>query len=192
MMKHLVSTTAIIFALATPAWAQSYTRQPASQTSPTAPAESQTKQSGTTAEKAIIPEQTGTQLRAENLMGTTVVGPDGKEVGTVDDLIFDEQKKIVGVVVGVGGFLGIGKKDVGLDWQQATYQEDQAAGTRKIQITLTKADLQAAPDFKTKEQQKAEKEAAAAAQQQELQRQQMQQQSAPPAAPGTAPAQPSQ
>ena len=57
-------------------------------------------------------------------MGTTVVDPEGKEVGAVDDLIFDEQKKIVGVVVGVGGFLGIGKKDVGLDWQQAKLQHD--------------------------------------------------------------------
>ena len=98
-------------------------------------------------------------------MGTTVVDPEGKEVGLVDDLIFGEQKKIVGVVVGVGGFLGIGKKDVGLDWQQAKLQEDQAAGTKKIQISLTKAELEAAPDFKTQEEQKAEEEAAAAAQQ---------------------------
>jgi len=193
MMKHLVSTTAIVFALTTPAWAQTYTQQPASQTSPAAPAEPQSKQSGTTADKAIIPEQTGTQLRAEDLMGTTVVDPEGKEVGTVDDLIFDEQKKIVGVVVGVGGFLGIGKKDVGLDWQQAKLQEDQAAGTKKIQISLTKADLEAAPDFKTKEEQKAEEEAAAAAQQQQIQQQQLQQQQiVPPATTGTAPAQPSQ
>jgi sporulation protein YlmC with PRC-barrel domain len=187
MMKHLVSTTAIIFALATPAWAQTYSRQPASQTSPAATAEPQTKQSGTTADKAIIPEQTGTQLRAEDLMGMTVVDSAGKEVGTVDDLIFDEQKKIVGVVVGVGGFLGIGKKDVGLDWQQAKLQEDQA-GTRKIQISLTKADLKAAPAFKTTEEQQAEARAAAAAQQQPLQ----QQQAVPPATPGTQPSQPSQ
>jgi sporulation protein YlmC with PRC-barrel domain len=188
MMKHLVSTTAIVVALATPAWAQTYTQQPASQTSPAATAAPQTKESGTTADKAIIPEQTGNQLRAEDLMGTTVVDPEGKEVGTVDDVIFDEQKKIVGV----GGFLGIGKKDVGLDWQQAKLQEDQAAGTKKIQISLTKADLQAAPNFKTKEEQKAEEEAAAAAQQQQIQQQQLQQQPVPPATTGTAPAQPSQ
>ena len=188
MMKHLVITTAIVLALATPAWAQ--TQQPASQTAPAATAEPQAKQSGTTADKAIIPEQTGTQLRAGDLMGKTVIGPDGKEVGTVDDLIFDEQKKIVGVVVGVGGFLGIGKKDVGLNWQQAKFLEDPEAGTKKIQIGLTKADLKAAPEFKTKEQQKAEKQAAAAAlQQQQIQ---LQQQSAPPPVGGTAPAQPAQ
>jgi sporulation protein YlmC with PRC-barrel domain len=186
MMKHLVITTAIILALATSAWAQ--TQQPASQTAPAATAAPQATQSGTTADKAIIPEETGTQLRAGDLMGKTVIGPDGKEVGTVDDLIFDEQKKIVGVVVGVGGFLGIGKKDVGLNWQQAKFLEDQA-GAKKIQISLTKADLKAAPEFKTKEQQKAEKQAAAAAQQQQIQ---LQQQSAPPPAGGTAPAQPGQ
>jgi sporulation protein YlmC with PRC-barrel domain len=120
--------------------------------------------------EAIIPEQAETQLRAEDLMGTTTVGPDGEEVGEVEDLIFDEQEKITGVVIGVGGFLGIGKKEVGLDWDQAALAEDKDAGTKKIMINLTKADLEAAPDFKTKEEQKAEAEAAA--QQQLLQQQQ--------------------
>jgi sporulation protein YlmC with PRC-barrel domain len=141
-----------------------------------------------TADKAIIPEQAGTQHRAEDLMGTTVVDPSGKQVGTIEDLIFDEHDKIVGVVVGVGGFLGVGKKDVGFNWQQAKLQENQTAGTKKLQISLTKADLKAAPEFKTKEQRKAEEEAAAA-QQQLLQQQQLQQQTAPPAMTGTAPSQ---
>ncbi len=186
MMKHLVSTTAILFALATPAWAQTNTQQPASQTSPTA-TEPQTKPSGAAAGKAIIPEQAGSQLRAQDLMGTTVVGPDGKNVGTVDDLILDEHDKIVGVVVGVGGFLGVGKKDVGLNWQQAKLQEDPKTGSKKIQISLTKAYLKAAPEFKTKEQRKAEEESAA--QQKQVQQQLKQQPAAPSSTTGTAPSQ---
>jgi sporulation protein YlmC with PRC-barrel domain len=131
--------------------------------------------------EAIIPEQTETQLTAEDLMGIPVAGPADEEIGKVEDLIFDEQEKITGVVVGVGGFLGIGKKEVGLDWDQAKLEEDQASGTKRIVIGLTKADLEAAPDFKTSEEQKAEEEAAAA--QQQLQ----QQQAVPP--PATVPQQ---
>jgi sporulation protein YlmC with PRC-barrel domain len=186
MMKHLLTTTAIVLALATPALAQTTTTQPAAET-----AQPKSQPSGATtpgAEKAIIPEQAPSQLRAEDLLGTKVFDAQGKNVGSVDDLIFDEQQKITGVVVGVGGFLGIGKKDVGLNWQQAKFLEDRDAGTKKIVISLTKADLEAAPDFKTKEERKAEEDAAA----QQKQVQQMQQQQQPqPMTPttGTGPSQ---
>jgi sporulation protein YlmC with PRC-barrel domain len=198
MIRHFLSTTALVLVLATPAWAQTTTDQPT--TTPPAPTEEQqpmAQPEGTTegqpeavspaagtagTEGAIIPEQEETQLRAEDLMGTTVVGPDGKEVGEVEDLIFDEQEKITGVVVGVGGFLGMGKKEVGLDWEQAKLEEKADTGEKTIMINLTKEDLEAAPDFKTTEEQKAEAEAAA--QQQQLQQQQ---QAVPP--PITAPQQ---
>ena len=177
MMKHLLSTTAIVLALATSALAQTTTTQPTVQPKP--------QPSGATtpgAAKAIIPEQAPSQLRAEDLLGTNVFDAQGKNVGSVDDLIFDEQQKITGVVVGVGGFLGIGKKDVGLNWQQAKFEEDRNAGTKKIVISLTKADLEAAPYFKTKEEHKAEEDAAA----RQKQMQQMQQQQQPqPMAPTT-------
>ena len=115
-----------------------------------------------------------------DLMAASVFDADGKEVGTVEDLILDEQKKITGVVVGVGGFLGIGKKEVGLNWEQAKLVESADTGKKMITISLTKADLEAAADFKTKAEREAEEQAAA--QQQQLQQQQ-QQQTVPPAQP---------
>ena len=48
-------------------------------------------------------------------------------------------------------------------------------------ISLTKADLEAAPDFQAKAEREAEEQAAA--QQQQLQQQQLQQQTVPPAQP---------
>jgi len=194
MIRLFLSTTASVLALAAPAWAQTATDQPTT-TPPPATEESGAQPTaqpeGTAgaepeavepaAGEAIIPEQAETQLIAEDLMGIPVVGPGDEEIGKVEDLIFDEQEKITGVVVGVGGFLGIGKKEVGLDWEQAELEEDQESGKKKIVVSLTKADLEAAPDFKTQEERKAEEEAAA--QQQQLQ----QQQAVPPPAPAPAP-----
>jgi hypothetical protein len=187
MIRPFLSTTAVVLALAAPAWAQTTTDQPTTTPPPATEAQPEGT-SGTEPEavnpaagEAIIPEQTETQLTAEDLMGVPVVGPGDEEIGKVEDLIFDEQEKITGVVVGVGGFLGIGKKEVGLDWDQAKREEDQDSRTKRIVISLTKADLEAAPDFKTREEQKAEEEAAAA--QQQLQ----QQPAAPP--PATTPQQ---
>jgi sporulation protein YlmC with PRC-barrel domain len=168
MIRPFLSTTAVVLALSAPAWAQTATDQPTT-----------TEQSGTTgaepeaaepAGEAIIPEQTETQVRAEDLMGIPVVGSGDEEIGKVEDLIFDEQEKITGVVVGVGGFLGVGKKEVGLDWDQAKLEMDEDSKITRIVIGLTKADLEAAPDFKTTEERKAEEEAAA--QQQQLEQQQ--------------------
>jgi sporulation protein YlmC with PRC-barrel domain len=200
MTTHWLLTSAVVLALATPAWAQTTTDQPATTPPPaeetgsqpttqpegtagTAPQASQPEATtapaaGTTgAEQTIKPEQAETELLAADLMGASVFGPDGKEVGAVEDLILDKQLKVAGVVVGVGGFLGIGKKEVGLDWEQAKLVESADTGTQMITIGMTKADLEAAPDFTTKEEREAEEQAAA---QQQLQQQQQQQTVPPP------------
>jgi sporulation protein YlmC with PRC-barrel domain len=204
MTTHWLFTSAVVLALATPAWAQTTTDQPT--TAPPPPAAESGSQpttqpegtagaapeaaqpeattapaAGTTGpEQTIIPEQAETAVLAEDLMGSSVFGPDGDEVGTVEDLILDEQEKVTGVVVGVGGFLGIGKKEVGLNWEQAKIVESPDTAAKKIMISLTKADLEAAPDFKTKEERDAEEQAAA---QQQLQQQQQQPLTAPPPQP---------
>jgi sporulation protein YlmC with PRC-barrel domain len=183
MIRPFLSTTAVVLALSAPAWAQTATDQPTTTPPPateesgaqptdqpegTAGAEPEAAEPA--AGEAIIPEQTETQLRAEDMMGIPVVGSGDEEIGKVEDLIFDEQEKITGVVVGVGGFLGVGKKEVGLDWDQAKLEMDEDSKITRIVIGLTKADLEAAPDFKTTEERKAEEEAAA--QQQQLEQQQ--------------------
>jgi sporulation protein YlmC with PRC-barrel domain len=180
MTRHWLLTAAVVLTLATPAWAQSTTNQPTTAPPPPAaqpatPEANTAPAAGTSGPKqTVIPEQAPTTLLAKDLMGAEVFGPDGKKVGNVEDLILDDQQKIAGVVVGVGGFLGIGEKKVGLTWQQAKVQESPDTTAKKIVINLTKADLEAAPVFKTKAERQAEDQAAA-------QQKQMQQQA--PAAP---------
>src|SRR5262245_19073860 len=47
--------------------------------------------------------------------GTDVLGPDDAHIGNVSDMLFDKSGKILGLIVGVGGFLGIGEKSVAID-----------------------------------------------------------------------------
>src|SRR6266480_2815023 len=47
--------------------------------------------------------------------GSEVIGPDNAQVGSVNDMLFDKNGKILGLIVGVGGFLGIGEKNVAID-----------------------------------------------------------------------------
>src|SRR5437764_8543042 len=47
--------------------------------------------------------------------GTDVIGPQDEHIGSVNDMVFDKNGKILGLIVGVGGFLGIGEKNVAID-----------------------------------------------------------------------------
>jgi len=56
-------------------------------------------------------QQTG-QFLASRLVGTTVYGSNNERIGDVNDVLMDRDGRAQALVIGVGGFLGIGEKDV--------------------------------------------------------------------------------
>jgi sporulation protein YlmC with PRC-barrel domain len=54
------------------------------------------------------------QFRASDLIGTTVVGNNNETIGEINDVLMDAQGRVAGVIIGVGGFLGMGEKDVAI------------------------------------------------------------------------------
>lgn len=73
-------------------------------------------------------------------------GDDAEEIGNITDLVFDESGQITAVVIGVGGFLGIGEKSVAVDFQELEFTL--AADNTERWVLPTTADaLTAAPDF---------------------------------------------
>ena len=96
--------------------------------------------------------------------GTDVLGPDNAKVGSINDLLFDKNGKIDGLIVGVGGFLGIGEKNVAIDmsaFRVVPYNTGASTtGTSNnvlsaqddpnrvnLKVSWTKDQLKAAPDF---------------------------------------------
>jgi len=53
-------------------------------------------------------------FRAEDIIGRDVVNLEGEEVGEVNDVVVANDRDEMFLVVGVGGFLGMGEKDVAL------------------------------------------------------------------------------
>jgi hypothetical protein len=77
-------------------------------------------------------------------------GDDAEEIGNISDLVFDEGGQIRAVIIGVGGFLGIGEKAVAVDFQLLEFTL--AADNTERWVLPTSADaLNAAPDFVWKE-----------------------------------------
>src|SRR4051812_16901015 len=66
-------------------------------------------------------------MRGSQLMGIDVYGADNQKIGDIDEVLVDRQGKIHGLVVGVGGFLGIGQKDVAIPFEQVQWMSNQEA-----------------------------------------------------------------
>lgn len=66
------------------------------------------------------------QFMVSNLMDRTVYGSDGNSLGDVNDVVMDSNGNIAAVVVGVGGFLGIGEKDVAVPFSRLQVVHQQA------------------------------------------------------------------
>jgi len=90
--------------------------------------------------------QAAGEWRIANYVGKPIVNAEGEKIGDINDVLFDRSGKITTVVIGVGGFLGLGEKRVALPFEAITYSEEE--GKRLIMAPLTKERLQAAPAYK--------------------------------------------
>src|SRR4051794_21137454 len=63
------------------------------------------------------------QWRASKLVGVNIYGADHQKIGDVNDVLVDHTGKAEAVVIGVGGFLGIGEKDVAVPFSAIPWRE---------------------------------------------------------------------
>ena len=90
-----------------------------------------TAQNGTetpAALKAAPTQEAADQWRASKLAGVAVYGPDNKKVGSITDVLMTQEGKAEYVVVGVGGFLGIGEKDVAIPYEEVKFTDQPVTG----------------------------------------------------------------
>jgi hypothetical protein len=91
-------------------------------------------------------------MAMSGLLGTTVRNMNKESIGKIDDIYVDKESKITVVVISVGGFLGVGSKDVAVKWSDITFGQD---GTSVVLTTsLTKDALMALPDYNKAERRK--------------------------------------
>jgi hypothetical protein len=100
-------------------------------------------------------------MAAGALIGAKVRNESKESIGKVDEIYLDKDAKVTVVVISVGGFLGVGSKDVGVKWSDLAFGQD---GTSVVLTTsLTKDALKALPDYtKTDRRKTAPPETAAA------------------------------
>jgi sporulation protein YlmC with PRC-barrel domain len=137
-MKKLIPCTALALLLATgsafaadTAVVRDKTTTPAEQMAPRA-----------TDMMANLP---GGALPISDYYNQTVYDNRDNKIGDVNDLLLDKDGKINAVIIGVGGFLGVGEKNVAVPFSSLKVAEKD--GSRYLVLETTKEALQGAPGY---------------------------------------------
>lgn len=114
MMSKLLIAAMMSTALVGTAVAQSSTAPSTSPPSATAPS---TTAPSSKADKLASTSTEG-DWRATKLVGVNVYNDANEKLGAISDLILDKEGKIAKVVIGVGGFLGMGEHNIAVNYDQ--------------------------------------------------------------------------
>src|SRR6267143_2676258 len=124
-MKTIISAAALAISLSTASLAQ----QPAPTTA--GPAE------------IFTWLQTGTTVT--NFYKQNVYDPSDNKIGEVDDILIDKEGRVAALIIGVGGFLGMGEKDVAIPFSALHASEKN--NKWYLVLNTTKDALKTAPGF---------------------------------------------
>ncbi|MDN4986257.1 PRC-barrel domain-containing protein [Bradyrhizobium sp. WYCCWR 13022] len=98
------------------------------------PAMAQAPQSGATATAPNMQSSTAStasmhkqgEWRASKLVGVNVYNNSNEKIGDINDLILDSSGRVASVVIGVGGFLGMGEHNVAVTFDQLKFSKEPA------------------------------------------------------------------
>ena len=138
-MKKLISCTTLALLLATgSAFAADTAAQPDKMATPA----EQMAPARATDMMATLP---GGALPISDYYNQAVYDNRDNKVGDVNDLLLDNGGKINAVIIGVGGFLGVGEKNVAVPFSSLKVAEKN--GSRYLVLETTKEALQSAPGY---------------------------------------------
>lgn len=145
MIRKLFATTAVATLIATGAIAQS---DPMDNTLMDMPVFDRDATMQTEMDADGYVEASTDQVLSSNLLGKQIytgTSDDAEVVGDVNDLLIAMNGDAQAVVVGVGGFLGMGEKEVAVDFSRLNWVE--MDGERRLFMSTTVEELENAPAF---------------------------------------------
>jgi sporulation protein YlmC with PRC-barrel domain len=140
MMTKPMIGAAIGALIATGALAQVPSTPPVANPAPPAAAQPAAK-------PAFVATQKSDQWLAAKFKGTTVMDADSQKIGTISDILFDKDGKIEAYVVAVGGFLGMGAKDIALAPTSFEVIPGKNGNADILKISLKQEELKTAQNF---------------------------------------------
>jgi hypothetical protein len=85
---------------------------------------------------------------ATSILGKKVQGAAGEDMGRVVDILVDADGQPRAAVIDFGGFLGVGSRKIAVDWHLLQFRPTDRKAP--MQLAVTRAEVQAAPEYKEK------------------------------------------
>jgi sporulation protein YlmC with PRC-barrel domain len=148
-MRHLSVSLLALAAMSSLAAAQT--------TAPTTPSSPPATTAPTTAPSSPTAGATGglfanvqpNELMTSNLIDLDVYNHANEKIGEIEDMILDNNKTARAIVIGVGGFLGIGERHVAVEPSAVQVARDNNGNWRAV-VNATREQLRTAPEFRYK------------------------------------------
>ena len=93
----------------------------------------------TAAAPAPISQAQSGQWRASKLVGLNVYNDQNEKLGDISEILLDKSGKVAGVVIGVGGFLGMGQHDIMVDMGKLKFVDEPVRTSATTTTTTTGA-----------------------------------------------------
>ena len=88
---------------------------------------------------APAPQASGDQWRASKLIGVNVYNDNNEKLGDISEILLDKSGKVEGVVIGVGGFLGMGEHNIKVDMAKLKFVDEPVRTSSTTTTTTTGA-----------------------------------------------------
>lgn len=112
-------------------------------------AESTDENRGAQSDEGSIESQPVEGVAASGLIGNELKTSDDESVGRISDLMINQDGKVTAVVVNIGEHLGIGEKNVAIDWKAIKISGNPE--DPNLHVDLTGEDLQSTPTYEKSE-----------------------------------------
>ena len=77
--------------------------------------------------------------RSSKLIGLNVYNDQNEKLGDISEILFDKSGKVEGIVIGVGGFLGMGQHDIKVDMAKLKFVDEPVRTSATTTTTTTGA-----------------------------------------------------
>jgi sporulation protein YlmC with PRC-barrel domain len=131
MLTRLTIATMLTCGAAAVAYAQAAPQQSAAP--PSKPAASTTSKDAPAASADV-----------GKLLGRNIQNAQNETIGEIESIYVDKEGRVAGVIVGVGGFLGMGEREVRIAWSDLAISQN----GEKVTVNMTKDQLKVLPEYR--------------------------------------------
>ncbi len=85
------------------------------------------------------------RIYLSSMIGSELMNDKGDNIGKINDILVDKEGRPE-LLVSLGGFLGIGDREVLVPWRQLTIRRTER-GPMEISLPMTKDDLKSVPEY---------------------------------------------